>query len=323
MSAGMVVDESGAAEVNEEALIALGIELKGRGYSFITVTPNTQARVNARAEASRARDLRGVFGWSRPFDEKLLEPSLLALANAAGILHASDDGLRSRVRWSSLGPDLFVHSSYPTDGADSVFFGPDTVRFLAFLRRAAPRRVVRMVDVGCGSGAGGIALARHLDEVGELVLADVNPEALKLARVNAAVAKISARCVLSDVLASVADQVDLVISNPPYLVDPNERTYRSGGGALGASLSLRIAREAASRLFTGGTLLLYTGAAIIDGTDPFRAEVMPLLEASGAAVRYEELDPDVFGEELSSPAYCIADRLAVVGVEAVFSPMRE
>jgi hypothetical protein len=115
MSVGTVVGESDALEVNEEALIALGHELKGRGYSFITVTPATQARVNARADAARARDLRGVFGWSRPFDEKLLEPSLLALANAAGILSATENGLRSRVRWSSLGPDLFVHSARPSN----------------------------------------------------------------------------------------------------------------------------------------------------------------------------------------------------------------
>lgn len=323
MSVGTVVAESCSFDVNEEALIALGHELKGRGYAFVTVTPATQARVNARADAARARDLRGVFGWSRPFDEKLLEPSLLALANAAGILFATEDGLRSRVRWSSLGPDLFVHSAYPTDASDCVFFGPDTVRFHAFLCRAAPRSVARMVDVGCGSGAGGIALARHLHEVGELVLADVNAEALKLARVNAAVAEISARCVLSDVMSAVADRVDLVISNPPYLLDPKERTYRSGGGALGADLSLRIAREAASRLFTGGTLLLYTGAAIVDGSDPFLAEVVPVLEAAGAAVRYEELDPDVFGEELSTPAYRTAERLAVVGVEAVFASTTE
>jgi hypothetical protein len=38
---------------------------------------------------------------------------------------------------------------------------------------------------------------------------------------------------------------------------------------------------------------------------------------AGCELRYSELDPDVFGEQLSQPAYREAERIAVVGAVAV------
>lgn len=53
----------------------------------------------------------------------------------------------------------------------------------------------------------------------------------------------------------------------------------------------------------GGALLLYTGTVIIDGPDQFLASVAPILDDSTLDWDYQELDPDVFGEELAEPAY--------------------
>ena len=44
-----------------------------------------------------------------------------------------------------------------------------------------------------------------------------------------------------------------------------------------AALSLRILDTALERLSAGGTLILYTGAAVVDGIDPFRTEAMARL----------------------------------------------
>jgi release factor glutamine methyltransferase len=49
-----------------DALQSLAGWLCEEGYRFITVTPATHARVLAR-DVRPARDLRDVFGWSRPF----------------------------------------------------------------------------------------------------------------------------------------------------------------------------------------------------------------------------------------------------------------
>ena len=338
----------------DQALLELGRALRETGYSFVTPTPETLRRVNARAGNEAARDLRGVFGWSRPFAEGVLPEALLRLLERAGALDhlehvepsaAASDGpgavaglasvapagasaggvrptasmrpaaparFRSRVRCSWLEGQLFFHSAYPTTAADAVFFGPDTYRYAALLLRSV-ERAGRVVDLGCGSGAGGILLAPRARRI---VLSDVNPLALRYARVNAALAGVEDRVevVESDVLAAVAGPLDLVVSNPPYLADDRGRVYRDGGGPRGIDLSVRIARESLARLGPGGRLLLYTASPIEDGHDPLRAALEPLL--ARATFSWTELDPDVFGEELERPAYAAADRIAVVALDA-------
>jgi hypothetical protein len=71
-------------------------------------------------------------------------------------------------------------------------------------------------------------------------------------------------------------------------------------------------RAALPRLAPGGTLLLYSGVAIIEGEDPLRDAARQVMAGSGWSWRYEEIDPDVFGEELDNPAYADADRIAAV-----------
>jgi release factor glutamine methyltransferase len=293
------------------ALLELGRALRDLDYSFVTPTPETHSRVNARAAGlarGEAQDLRDVFGWSRPFRRELLEPRLLALLERAQSLASDGALLRAQVRFSSLDGDLYVHSAFPTVQADAVFFGPDTYRFCSLLKRWAPA-ARRLVDVGCGSGAGGLCLRRRATE---LVLADINRHALLLAEVNAALGGTRAALVESDVLGAVEGAVDLVIANPPYMRDASARTYRDGGGSHGEALAVRIVREAIARLSPGGTLILYTGSAIVNGRDVFLSSVAPLLDS--LQHEYEELDPDVFGEELDQPAYQDVDRIAAVGL---------
>jgi hypothetical protein len=68
------------------------------------------------------------------------------------------------------------------------------------------------------------------------------------------------------------------------------------------------------RLAPGGRLVLYTGATIVDGKDTLLQILQPRLDECGWPWRYRELDPDVFGEELDTPAYVAADRIAAVAL---------
>jgi len=307
-----------------EALIELGRSLERLGYEFTTVTPGAQRLVNSRAGNAEAHSLRDVFGWSRPFRAELLPPHLFEAMRAAEVLERvpEADLWRSRVRFSTIDGLLFAHSAFPTTTRDAVFLGPDSVRFVNAITRAAPLST-RVVDVGCGSGVGGIALARRGIGASKLVLADINERALHMARVNAALAGVSAEVVYSDVLRNVEGDIDLVIANPPYLRDEESRWYRDGGGEYGEMLGARIVREALERLREsprGGTLLLYTGAAVVTGSDMFLAAITADLQQPDTHYAYEELDPDVFSEELARPAYADVERIAAVFLQAKVGP---
>jgi release factor glutamine methyltransferase len=298
------------------ALVELGHTLANEGYQFITPTPETHRRVVARR--GQARGLRDVFGWSLPFSRSLLPAPIVELLRASDALIEAGNELRSRVRFSSLGASLFVHSAYPTDARDAVFFGPDTYRFCSFIRRAAPA-ARSVVDIGCGSGAGGLIAAQQSGAT-RLVLADVNEVALAYAGVNVALSRcagvtsseLNVQTPSSDVLAGVDGELDLIVANPPYMRDDAARAYRDGGGAFGEALSVRIVRESLARLTPGGALLLYTGVAIVDARDVFRDAIDELL--NGYSYQYEELDPDVFGEQLDEPGYENVERIAAIGL---------
>jgi release factor glutamine methyltransferase len=304
----------------DQALLLLGRELQACGYHFTTITPESHHRINRRP-ANGGCLLQRAFGWSRPFRSRELPRAIIAFLEDAGELAADGDNLRSTVRFSTLGEQLFVHSAFPTEAPDSVFFGPDTYRFARALRSAlqdfAAPASCTVVDIGCGSGAGGLQAESILGHCPgrDVVLADINPKALRYSRVNALLNGIpNARTALSDVFSAIDGKGHLIVSNPPYLVDRAARTYRHGGGALGFDLSVRIVEESLDRLAPGGRLFLYTGTPILDGADPFLATLRPRLQARACRYSYEEIDPDVFGEELECAPYDRADRIAVVAL---------
>lgn len=240
------------------------------------------------------------------------------------VSQTNDDGTETwqcLVRMSSLEGELFLHSAYPTIAADSVFFGPDTYRFARAIKSTLAERnttifpVRRAVDIGCGAGPGAILLAKTYPNA-EIYGVDINDNALRLTTINASLANVKVIARSSNLLNDIDGQFDLIISNPPYLVDPSKRRYRHGGGTLGSELSIAIVNIACERLTPGGTLLLYTGSAIIDGRDLFLEETKKILENSSLNWTYEEIDPDVFGEELSTESYSHADRIAAVALTA-------
>jgi len=297
----------------DAALLQLGTTLKESGYSFTTVTPATHERVNRRPGNATARDLRDVFGWSRPFAPDLLPVPIVDLLRTAGAVDTSGELWRSRVRFSSYDGELFVHSAFPTDAPDSVFFGPDTYRMAdAAAACASSRSVTRAVDIGCGTGAGAITVAKRAPGA-EVLAVDINDNALRYARINAALAGAErVRPVRSNLLDDVDGSFDLIVSNPPFMIDPAGRTYRDGGGPGGHELSLAIIDVAAKRLTPGGSLVLFSGCGIIDGRDPLHEAAARRLAGTGLSWTYREVDPDVYDEELDGSAYARAERIAVV-----------
>ena len=311
-----------ATTIDPDALLALGQALQRAGYQFTTVTPATHRRVNGRPGNEWAADLRGVFGWSRPFREDTLAADILALMRQAGVVAERKGGLGATVRASTIGDRLYFHSAFPTRDEDAVFFGPDTYRYITAAKRSMDglalhgKAPARAVDIGTGGGPGAIEVAARFPQA-QVFGTDINERALALAAVNARLAgtgKVEVRH--SDLLKDLDGGFDLVLSNPPFILDPDKLRYRHGGDMRGAGLSLAIVEAALERLNPGGTLLLYTGIAIVDGRDEFLEAIRPRLDQACAGWRYEELDPDIFGGQLDCEGYEEVERIAAVWLEA-------
>ena len=147
---------------------------------------------------------------------------------------------------------------------------------VAVRRRAAPV----VVDLCCGTGAIGVAIAAGLPDV-ELHAADVDPDAVACARLNLAEHVPGGQTHegdLYDALPPVlAGRVDAVAVNAPYvpsdeirLMPPEARLHEHhvalDGGRDGLEIHRRVAREAADWLVPGGLLVIETSAAQAEGT---------------------------------------------------------
>ena len=297
----------------ETALPQLLALLDEADYQFVPITPASHQRVLTRPDKSEARDLRDVFGWSLPFAPDLLAPEMLRLLEEAGVLGQEEGRLKSAIRVGRLHGRLLIHSAFPTTQDDAVFLSPDSFRFADFARAELARAsgTGRLVDIGAGGGAGALSVASVVPGA-RLTLCDINPLALRIARINAAYAGLDIETVEGGV-EDVAGPFDAAIANPPFMIDEEDRTYRDGGGMHGARLSLDWAIAAMERLSPGGRLLLYTGAAIVDGRDELREALEAQAAAHGYAMGYREIDPDIYGEELGKAAYADVDRIAAVG----------
>jgi methylase of polypeptide subunit release factors len=300
------------------ALTVLGKALKSRGYRFVAVTPATHCRVLDRP--APATTVKSIFGWNRPFDRESVDPEIFYLLEDAEALERESGRYKSKVRFATIDDLIFAHSAFPTAEQDAVFFGPDTYRFVRLLRAAlvnVPSGPLRLIDIGSGSGAAGIVAGRLLGKLTEIVFGDINRKALAFSAVNAVVNDVlAAKTMFSDVLVGIEGAADIIIANPPYLIDDDRRLYRHGGGQFGISLTVRIVEEGLDRLKSGGRLILYSGTPIVGGADPLFEALRPILQLNTSHFSYTEIDPDVFGEELDRRAYADADRIAAIGLTA-------
>jgi len=248
--------------VADEALLRLGERLRDHDYRFTTTTPLTHSRVVHRGSVVGTPLMR-VFGWSLPFSASDLPADVVHDLAEAKALARHGGLLRSKVRFSTLKDQLYAHSAFPTDAPDSVFFGPDTYRFARCIKSALDSELprlqapCRMIDVGCGSGAGGIFAAGLMRSGVELLLADINPEAVRYARVNAALNGIPrAQAFHSDLFEEAHGPFDYIVANPPYLVDDFQRRNYVGHLDDGRDVSALLRNLPASPAEDAGFVLM-------------------------------------------------------------------
>ena len=144
----------------------------------------------------------------------------------------------------------------------------------------AERPVV--VDLCCGSGAIGVAIAARVPDV-ELHAADLDPAAVACARRNVTMGTVHEGDLYDALPTDLAGRVDVLAVNAPYVpsaeiammpTDARDHEHRIAldGGPDGIAVHRRVAADAASWLRPGGTLLIETGRRQADGTAAACAE---------------------------------------------------
>src|SRR5689334_6126547 len=86
-------------------------------------------------------------------------------------------------------------------------------------RVASGQSAVSVADVGTGSGASALSLARYAPQATPIYALDISPQALELAQENARRLGVEERVtfVQSDLLAALPTRVDLLLANLPYI----------------------------------------------------------------------------------------------------------
>jgi release factor glutamine methyltransferase len=137
-----------------------------------------------------------------------------------------------------------------------------------FRDRTAP---LRLADVCTGCGCVAVAMA-HERPAATVIATDISPEALEVARRNAARHGVGDRVSFrhGDLLDGIEGPFDAIVANPPYVVDgarpalqPEVRDYEPAvalfGGREGLDLLTRLVADAPTHLTPGGYLIFEFG----------------------------------------------------------------
>lgn len=105
---------------------------------------------------------------------------------------------------------------------------PETAELVDIIAdRHGRRRDLRILDLGTGSGAIALALARTLP-FAEVTAVDISAEALAIARRNADEQRVKINFIQADMLTFRPDRkFDIVVSNPPYVLESQRAEMES------------------------------------------------------------------------------------------------
>ena len=202
-------------------------------------------------------------------------------------------------KWSFYGLELTVTPDVliPRDDTMAV------VDLALEVRNALPENP-RVLDLCTGSGCIGLALASQWTDA-RVTLADLSPQALKIAKKNAADLRLNGRvsCMQADATEPAnpfLGQFDLLISNPPYiteaempLLQPSVRDYEPHmalcGGTDGLDFYRAIAVNFTAAIKPGGFLCLEFGMGQEDEVcrilQAYEYEIIRLRKDAGGITR--------------------------------------
>lgn len=109
---------------------------------------------------------------------------------------------------------------------ESEWLIDEALRIIKKRQQRLNRKMLRVLDIGTGSGAIAVSLAFNSDPTKvDVYASDISDKALKLAKQNANRAKVKINFIKSDLLTKVSGKFDIVIANLPYVPQTDYKKY--------------------------------------------------------------------------------------------------
>jgi SAM-dependent methyltransferase len=271
-----------------------------------------------------------VFADSVTEDEAKLalgEISVDDLVQAGLLIRQADGGLVSPF-YLNVVNELYVICDDLVHGGAAVMGAGETTADLC--QAAYPTRPIeRALDLGCGSGTAALLFAARTSQC---IGVDVNPRAIILARVNAALNGLTnLEFRRGDLFQPVADETfDLIVSQPPFVSLPpaTKPAMFLHGGARGDEFALRLLTELPDRLTAKGRAYLLVEWPVVD-EQPLEQRVREAVGSNSLSVlllRFPETDLDDYctrysaaehsslGKAFEQQALRIRDHLEQMGI---------
>lgn len=139
-------------------------------------------------------------------------------------------------KWESVVADLKTHKPIQYILGATEFYGlqflvnehtliprPETEELVDLIikeeaKAKIQKPIVRILDIGTGSGCIAISLAKHISNA-EVFAIDVSEKALVTAKLNAEINKVNIAFIQKNILNTedLEQQFDIIVSNPPYV----------------------------------------------------------------------------------------------------------
>ena len=177
---------------------------------------------------------------------------------------------------------------------------PETEELVEWVASGA-KRGARILDVGTGSGAIAVALAKKV-EGAEVVAVDISEKALQIAAENVARHSANVTLVKADALGDMSHlgQFDIIVSNPPYIPQSDISAMHSNVVDYEPHTALFVADDDPLCFYrsiaqNGVKMLRDGGSLYFEIYERFGAQMVKMLEEMGYSD--SEVVKDVFGKE--------------------------
>ena len=194
------------------------------------------------------------------------------------------------------GLDFYVDSSVLIPRPETELLVEEAV---TFARSNFPSGDPIIADIGTGSGAIAVSLARSLPKAGVYAV-DISPRALDIAALNCIRHNVRVGLLSGDLLMPLPQPVDMIVANLPYIADNDmcglsdeireyEPSVALAGGEDGLDIVRRLIVDAPERLKPGGAVLVEVAPAQVDTLKAWAgglgswSQVVPVSDAGGFA----------------------------------------